>query len=237
MTDIKYWVAFGRIPSLGPVKFRLLDGYFGSLEEAWVAGLGELKAAGLDDRTARTILAQRPSISPDGEMGKLDRAHVKPINWHHPTYPPRLKEISDPAPVLYIRGEILPEDERSVAVVGTRKATAYGREAAGILARDLARNGVTIVSGLARGIDGIAHRAALEADRRTIAIFGSGLDIIYPSENAKLAHDVQNSGAVVSEFPLWTRPKAQNVPRRNRLMSGMILGTLVVEAGEKVVLC
>ena len=124
MTDIKYWVAFGRIPSLGPVKFRLLDGYFGSLEEAWVAGLGELKAAGLDDRTARTILAQRPSISPDGEMGKLDRAHVKPINWHHPTYPPRLKEISDPAPVLYIRGEILPEDERSVVVVGTRKATA-----------------------------------------------------------------------------------------------------------------
>ena len=230
-TDSKYWVAFSRIPQLGTVRFRLLEGYFGSLAEAWTASLGILKAAGIDDKTACGIVSHRPGISPDEEMEKLERARVKVINWNDPTYPPRLKEISDPPPILYIRGNLLPEDERSVAVVGTRRATTYGREAAHTLTRDLAWSGVTIVSGLARGIDATAHRAALESEGRTIAVFGSGLDIIYPSEHAKLAREIEAAGALLSEHPLGARPDARHFPRRNRLISGMTLGTLVVEAG------
>ena len=230
MTDIKYWVGFSRIPSVGPVRTRLLEAHFGSLERAWMASISDLRAAGIDTNTARSIMTQRPSVSPDDEMEKLDRAGIKAINWHHTTYPVRLKEISDPPSIRYVHGEILPEDERSVAVVGTRKATAYGREAASTLARDLARSDVTIVSGLARGIDAIAHRAALDAGGRTIAVFGSGLDVIYPSEHQRLAHEITKSGALVSEYPLGARPKASHFPMRNRIMSGMTLGTLVVEA-------
>ena len=202
MTDIKYWVAFNRIPNLGTVRFRLLEGHFTSLAEAWIAGPEEFKAAGIDNRTCAAIVSQRPDISPDAEMERLERAGVKAINWHDPTYPPRLKEIHDPPPVLYLRGgDLLPEDERSIAVVGTRKATAYGREAAGTLAHDLARGEVTIVSGLARGIDSIAHRAALEAGGRTVAVFGSGLDVVYPSEHARLSAEIEQAGALVSELP------------------------------------
>ena len=232
MNDTKYWVGFNRIPNLGTVTFRHLERYFGSLGEAWIASLGELKAAGIDDKRSRAIISHRAGISPDGEMEKLDRARVKTINWHDPMYPPRLKEISDPPPVLYLRGEILPEDERSVAVVGTRKATAYGREAARTLAQDLSRCGVTIVSGLARGIDAIAHRAALDSQGRTIAVFGNGLDIVYPSEHTKLSHEIAEAGAIISEHPLGAKPEARHFPRRNRLISGMTLGSLVIEAPE-----
>ena len=228
--DLKYWVAFSRLPNLGPVKFRHLEERFGSLEDAWSAGQGDLKAAGLDDRSARSVVTQRSSVDPDAEMDRLERSGSYVLNWHHPEYPPRLKEISDPPPLLFLRGKILPADERSVAVVGTRRATAYGREAAASLTRDLARNGVTIVSGLARGIDAIAHRAALEAGGRTIAVFGSGLDVVYPAEHAKLAREIEESGALSSEHPLGTKPTARHFPLRNRLISGMSLGTLVVEA-------
>lgn len=230
MEDIKFWVAFSRVPNMGPARTRLLERHFDSLEDAWIGSLGELKAAGIDDRTARAIVSLRSSISPDGEIENLSRAGVRVMNWHDISYPPRLKEIYDPPPVLYLLGDLLPADERSVAVVGTRKATAYGRETAATLARDLARNGVTVVSGLARGIDSIAHRAALDAGGRTIAVFGSGLDVVYPSEHARLAHDIQGTGVLVSEHPLGTKPKAGNFPLRNRVISGMTLGTLVVEA-------
>ena len=232
MGDIKYWVAFSRIPNLGTVRFRRLEAHFRSLEDAWGAGLSELQAAGIESKIARSIVSLRADISPDGEMEKLERAGVGAVNWHDPVYPPRLKEISDPPPVLYLRGEILPADERSVAVVGTRKATAYGREAASGLARDLAKSGVTIVSGLARGVDSIAHRAALDAGGRTIAVFGSGLDVVYPGEHVRLAREIMETGALVSEYALGVGPKAQHFPQRNRLISGLSLGTLVVEAGD-----
>ena len=216
----------------GTVTFRHLEVYFGSLGEAWIASLSELKSSGIDDKRSRAIISHRPSISPDGEMEKLETARVKTITWNDPMYPPRLKEISDPPPVLYVRGEILPQDERSVAVVGTRKATAYGREAARTLTQDLSRCGVTIVSGLARGIDAIAHRAALDSQGRTLAVFGSGLDIIYPSEHTKLAQEIAEVGAIISEHPIGVKPKASHFPLRNRIMSGMTLGSLVIEAPE-----
>ena len=123
-----------------------------------------------------------------------------------------------------MRGELLPEDERSIAVVGTRRATPYGREMAHRLATDMARAGIVIISGLARGIDGIAHRAALDAGQRTIAVMGSGADIIYPAEHSNLASDIASNGALVTEFSLGTRPNAGNFPRRNRIMAGMTPG-------------
>jgi len=232
MQEVKYWLAFNKIPGLGTARFRLLERHFPSLEQAWHADAGDLARAGLDRRVVSNVLKHRPLISPDEEAERLEREGILPLNWHDARYPARLKEIYDPPPVLYVRGELLPEDERSVAVVGTRRATAYGREATAAIVGDLARNGVTIVSGLARGIDGVAHRAALEAGGRTIGVLASGLDIIYPREHAGLARQIVERGALVSEYPLGMRPDARNFPRRNRIMSGMTLGTLVTEAGE-----
>ena len=231
--ELKYWTAFNRVPGVGRARFALLESHFGTLEHAWNAGLSELEAAGLDSRTAKSIVARRPTIDPDEEIKRIEESGSRAITWHDSDYPPRLKEIYDLPPVLYVKGELLPDDERSVAVVGTRKAKAYGREVAHRLSFDIARAGVTIVSGLARGIDAIAHRAAMEAGGRTLAVLGSGLDVMYPRENASLADEIVKNGALVSEHPLGTRPDAQNFPRRNRIMSGMTLGTVVVEAPER----
>lgn len=232
MDDIKYWVALNRVPQLGTVRFRRLEAYFGGLEDAWNAGPRDLKAAGIEDRPARELVAARGRTSPDDEVASLERSGVSAVNWHHPEYPARVKEIADPPPVLYYKGTLLPSDERAVAVVGTRSPTAYGREVAAALTADLAHNGITIVSGLARGVDGIAHRAALESGGRTIALLAGGLDNVYPREHTGLFQQIQQQGAVVSEYPLGVRPDSRNFPRRNRLISGMSLGTLVVEAGE-----
>ncbi|MCH7606678.1 MAG: DNA-protecting protein DprA [Chloroflexi bacterium] len=232
MEDIKYWLALNRVPRLGPVRFRRLESHFGAMEHAWAAGRAELKAAGIEDRVANEVLAAQKKISPDGEMESLHRAGVQAVNWHDEAYPPRLKQIADAPPVLYFKGTLVPADERSLAVVGTRGPTSYGREAATTLTTDLAQNGITIVSGLARGIDGVAHRAALEAGGRTIAVLAGGLDSVYPKEHTRLAQQAQENGALVSEYPLGVRPDPRSFPRRNRLISGISLGTLVVEAGE-----
>jgi len=232
MDQVKYWAALNRVPQLGTVRFRRLESYFGDLERAWNADLGELKAAGIDNRVAREIVNARSRLSPDAEIESLDRAGVNLMNWNHPDYPARLKEIPDPPPVLYFQGQLLPSDERSVAVVGTRSPTTYGREAAATLTADLAQCGITIVSGLALGIDGIAHRACLEKGGRTLAVVANGLDITYPKDHARLSQQIRETGAVVSEMPLGVRPDSRGFPRRNRLISGITLGTLVVEAGE-----
>ena len=232
MDGIEFWAALNLVPHLGTVRFRRLEAHFGDLANAWRASLSELKAAGIEDRPAQAVLAAQSRISPEAEVQRLDRAGVKLLNWHHSEYPPRLKEIHDPPPVLYYKGTLLPADERAVAVVGTRSPTSYGREAAASLAGDLARNGITIVSGLARGIDGIAHRAALDNGGRTIAVLANGLDTVYPREHTGLFQQAQEAGAVVSEYPLGVRPDPRFFPRRNRLISGMSLGTLVIEAPE-----
>ena len=200
------------------------------MSRAWAASPEELRVAGIEERPAREIVAARSRVSPDAELQRLAHAGVEAINWHDSSYPPRLKEIADPPPVLYFKGSLLPSDERAVAIVGTRGPTSYGREAAARMSNDLAVNGITIVSGLARGIDGIAHRAALDAGGRTIAVLANGLDSVYPREHAGLCQQVQGQGAAVSEYPLGVRPDARRFPRRNRLISGMSLGTLVVEA-------
>ena len=232
VSELKYWIAFNRVRRIGRARVAILEAHFGSLSEAWGASSAQLQQAGLDSRTTATAARSRSRIDPDAEMERVQQAGVTALTWHDDGYPPRLKEIYDKPPVLYVKGEILPEDERSLAVVGTRRPTAYGREVARQVTSDLAQNGLTIVSGLAKGVDGIVHRAALETGARTIAVMGSGLDVMYPREHGELASRIAENGAVVSEFPLGTRPDSQNFPRRNRIISGMSLGTLVAEAPE-----
>lgn len=231
--ELKYWVSFSKIPGIGRVKISQLLEYFSTLRDAWEAPSGELKKAGLDSKSITALVSLRSKISPDIEMDNLNKYRVKAITCNAPDYSHRLKEIHDYPPLIYVRGSILPEDECCLAVVGTRRPTAYGRQVTEELITDLAKNKITVVSGLAKGIDSIAHRAALDVGGRTLAVFASGLDIVYPAENARLARDIMECGALVSEYPLGTRPKADNFPRRNRIMSGISLGVLVIEAGEK----
>jgi DNA processing protein len=230
--ELQYWVGFSLIPRIGRVKFSQMEGYFGDLREAWQATPIELKHAGLDSGAVNAITYWRPKISLEAEVEKLDRYGVKVLSFHDPDYPSRLKEIYDYPPVLYVRGSFLPQDEWCLAVVGTRRSTVYGRQVTEEIVADLVQNKITIVSGLAKGIDSVAHQAALEAGGRSIAVFASGPDIVYPAENATLARNIIQQGAVISEHPLGTRPKADNFPRRNRIMSGLSLGVLVVEAAE-----
>jgi len=230
--DIKYWVGFSLIPGIGRVKLTQLENYFGNLGKAWEAVPADLKHAGLDSHSIHAITSWQPKISLDTEMEKLDSYGVKVFTCHDPDYPSRLKEIYDYPPVLYVRGSLLPEDEWCLAVVGTRRATVYGRQVTEEIVADLAQSKITIVSGLAKGIDSIAHRSALDVSGRSIAVFGCGLDIVYPSENAELARQIIRQGALISEYPLGTKPKPEHFPRRNRIMSGLSLGVLIVEADE-----
>jgi DNA processing protein len=232
-TEIKYWIGFTRIPGIGKVRISLLKKHFGSLARAWAAPRSELLRAGLDSGTTENLIAGRSGIDLDHDLSLIEKYKIKVITFESPDYPVLLKETHDHPAVLYVRGTLAAADADSVAVVGTRKATSYGRQVTEDLVSSLALNGITIISGLARGIDTIAHRAALEAGGRTIAVFACGLDIVYPPENLKLAKDILENGALVSEHPLGTKPKPENFPRRNRILSGLSLGVLVVESGEK----
>jgi DNA processing protein len=231
--ELQYWVAFARVPQIGRARFSLLEAHFGRLEDAWRAGASELQAAGLTGNALSALLAARGGIAPEAELEQLDRLGVRALTWHDEAYPTRLKEIFDRPPLLYVRGELAAADEWSVAIVGTRRATVYGRQAAEELAAGLARNGVTVVSGLARGIDAIAHKAALAAGGRTVAALACGLDLVYPPENLKLAQEITGHGALVSDYPLATQPRSEYFPRRNRIMVGLSLGVLVVEGDVK----
>lgn len=228
--DLKYWVGFSLVPGVGPARITLLLQRFGSLARAWEASAVDLRDAGLDARTIASVDRRRTSLDLDAELGRLAAQGVRALSWEDPEYPQLLREIDDPPPVLYVRGELVGDDRTAVAVVGTRRASVYGREATTRLVGDLARHKVTIVSGLARGIDTAAHRAALEAGGRTIAVLACGLDLVYPAENAGLAREIARHGALVSEHPLGVRPESSHFPRRNRIMSGLSLGVLVVEA-------
>jgi DNA processing protein len=231
--QLQYLIGFTYVPGIGRVKLSLLQSYFGDLERAWMASMDELQSAGLDVKAAKALIATRADICLDDELVKLERLNVKALSADDPLFPPRLREIYDSPLLIYVRGTLLREDECAVAVVGTRHPSVYGRQAAEEITKELARNRVTIISGLAAGIDAVAHRAAIEAGGRTIAVAECGLDMVYPSSHVALARQVMEHGALVSEFPLGTRPKAEHFPQRNRIISGMSLGVLVVEAGEE----
>ena len=229
----EYWIAFASVDGIGPTKTLRLNERFGSLHLAWTQSAEALHQAGIDGPTARRFVQARQKLDLHAELARLDRAGVEAITWDDAErYPRLLRHIAYPPVVLYVRGELQPRDELAVSLVGTRLPSAYGRQVAQKLAGELAAKGVTIVSGLARGIDAEAHRAALAAGGRTLAVLGSGLDVMYPREHAGLARDIARAGAVISEYPLGTKPDAVHFPARNRIVSGLSLGAIVVEAGD-----
>ena len=229
-----YWVALSRVPRLGSARFRLLESFFdGDLSAAWEAPARELRAAGVGRAVAQSIVSARETSSPDQELSRLRDAGVAAINWHDPAYPQRLTETDDAPPVLYLRGRLPAVNAPSIAVVGTRRPTGYGCRITADLCSSLAAHGAVVVSGLALGIDACAHKSTVDAGGVTVAVLGNGLDTVYPRENLRLAERiVAAGGAIISEFPIGVRPEASNFPRRNRIISGMTLGTLVTEAGE-----
>ena len=231
--DAPYYLAFARVKGIGPVRLRALLGYFGSLRRAWGADAFELASSGLDNKSAAALIEARTRVRPDAELESLAKAGVTALTWAQPEYPRLLREVADPPPALFIKGQLLPSDEVAVAIVGTRRPTAYGREVAEMLAAELAKRNITVVSGMARGIDGCAHAAAIKAGGRTIAVLGCGVDVVYPPEHRHLAGQIQEHGALVSDYPLGTGPDAVNFPPRNRIISGLSLGVVVVEADER----
>jgi DNA processing protein len=231
-----YWVAFNRVLGIGPARFRLLLEYFrDDLALAWRADSQELAQAGLPQKTIEAFLAQRRNIEPGREMERLRKAQVSLLTWRDAAYPALLREIDDSPPVLYLRGTLTEADRFALAVVGTRNSDSYGQQVTERLVTELARGQVTIVSGLALGIDSLAHCAALDAGGRTIAVLACGLDIVYPAQNVRLARRIVESGqgVLLSEHPLGMRPESGSFPSRNRIISGVSQGVLVVEAGEK----
>ena len=229
-----YWLALGRVPGLGSVGFKKLTACFPDPTRAFAASEAELQEiAGLDRDAARGLIHFSAWDEVLAEIKRARAVGVRIVSFDAPDYPSRLGMIADPPPFLYARGSLRGEDDKAVAIVGSRSASDYGRKVARDLAYNLAAMGFTVVSGMARGIDGAAHEAALDAGGRTIAVLGSGVDIVYPPEHEKLYRRIVENGAVLSELPLGTKPLAFNFPGRNRLISGVALGVVVVEATEK----
>ncbi len=229
----RYYLGFNLVPGIGPARLAHLLHWFGSVEAAWQASTSDLAAAGLDNKACAALAEVRRRHDLDRELERLARLDIQVVTLLDADYPRLLKEIPNAPPLLYVRGTLAASDEWAVAVVGTRSPTTYGKEATRHIVTELAHNGITIVSGLAAGIDTVAHSAAIEAGGRTLAVLGNGLDTIYPERNYALAEQVMQQGALISDYPLGTRPHAANFPPRNRIISGLTLGTLVVEAGDR----
>ena len=232
-SERQYWVSFHRISGVGSARITRLLERFDSLEAAWHASEREIRAAGLPSDIVEEILIERRRIDPEHETAVLARHDVTALTLEDDDYPRLLRHIPLPPPVLYVRGNLLPTDELAIGVVGTRRATAYGTDMTARISRGLAQAGVTLVSGLALGIDTVAHRVAVETGSRTIAVFGCGLDTIYPHQNRHLAEQIVENGALVSEYPMGTKPDARNFPVRNRIISGLSRGVVVIEAPSR----
>lgn len=229
----RFWLGLAMVKGIGPGRARALLEHFGSPRSVWQADAAELARAKLPDRVAQSLLVARDKLDLQAELAAVEAAGYQLLTWDDDAYPRRLREIHSPPLVLYVEGEILEADSRAVAIVGTRNATDYGKGMTAEIAGYLAGRGVTIVSGLARGIDGIAHRAALKAGGRSIAVLGSGLDVIYPPEHGNLANQIAEAGGLVSDYPLGTEPEPVNFPPRNRIISGLSLAVIVIEAGAR----
>jgi len=231
--DRAYWIALCSIAGIGPVRFQRLVELCGGAEAAWHASPFKLAAAGLERRSIEALLNLRSHTTAHAISERLRQLGISTLTLEDDAYPANLREIADPPPVLFVRGALTGQDALAVALVGTRRATAYGTAVAERLATDLAAAGVTVVSGLARGVDTAAHRAAVDAGGRTLAVLGNGLDQVYPPSNTQLAERIVHSGALVSEFPPGTPPDAINFPRRNRIIAGLSRVTVIIEAGDR----
>ena len=233
MQEREAWLAFSHVRGMGAVRFKKLLNFFGTLDVAWQAPEEALKEAGMTEKLIQTLRETNRSFDPVSVKDKLTSKGIKVLIWSDEHYPPHLLEIAQPPPVLYCLGEITEADKLAMAIVGTRNVTSYGKQLCKDTAAYLAGHGITIVSGLARGVDAIAHQAALEIGGRTIAVLGSGVDVIYPPEHRKLAEEIIKNGAVISDYPPGTKPDGINFPPRNRIISGLSRGTIVIEAGER----
>jgi len=232
--DIFYWLALSLTHGLGSVLIKRLLDRFKTPEAVFHAPLKDLmQIEGLGERVAREIQKGPPEKAVKREVALLEKVGGTIVTLEDEAYPKRLKDIYDPPVLLYVRGDLRREDELAVAIVGSRKTSPYGRWFTEKIGRDLAGQGVTIVSGLARGIDSVAHMGALQGGGRTIAVLGCGIDVIYPSENRDLFNQIVRHGAVVSEFPMGSRPEGGHFPRRNRIISGLSIGVVIVQASAK----
>lgn len=229
-----YWLALSLVKGLGYRHLLRLVEAFGSPKAAWEAPPSLLDEIEASPTLKDGLLSARRKLDLDQEMARVQAAQAYLLTFDDPQYPANLKTIDAPPPVLYVRGELRSEDELAITVVGTRSASSYGREATFRLARELAIHGVTVVSGLAYGVDSAAHHGALAGSGRTIAVFGCGIDRVYPTGNAALAEEIldKRAGAWITEFPIGTPPSGSNFPRRNRTMAGLARAVLVTEAPE-----
>jgi len=232
-THLLDWLALSLTPGLGPTKARKLVERFGSPDAIFAASLTELESTGMQAVSAQSIATGKSAGLAREEIARAASADITVISLHDPSYPPRLKEIYDPPLILYVRGAVDVLARPGIAMVGTRHPTPYGSGMAERLACDLAGQGLAIISGMARGVDTASHRGAIAAKGKTIAVFGTGVDVIYPKENSRLAEQILAlGGALISEFCLGSFAAPQNFPIRNRILSGMSVGVLVVEAAE-----
>jgi len=230
--DIDKWLRLIRADGVGPTTFARLLKYFGSADRALGASVSELsKVDGIGFKTAEQIAATRNKFDTAAELKLAAKLGVWLVSTQDKRYPPVLKQIYDPPPVLYVKGTLTRQDNLAISIVGTRRCSLYGQEQASRLAHFLSSAGFTTISGMARGIDTAAHHGALSADGRTIAVQGCGLANVFPPENKKLFERIAESGACISELPLQYEPKSENFPPRNRIIAGLSLGTIVVEAG------
>jgi DNA processing protein len=230
--EIFYWLALSLTPGVGGIFIKRLLDRFQTPEAVFQAPLEELlQIEGLGEKVAREIQKGPVDKKVEKELSLLGEVGGKIMTIKDESYPKRLKEIYDPPPLLYVRGELKEEDELAVAIVGSRKTTPYGRWITEKMGQELARHGITIVSGMARGIDSHAHWGALSGAGRTIAVLGSGVDVVYPPENRNLYKRIIDQGAVLSEFPMSSPPEGGHFPKRNRIISGLSIGVVVVQAG------
>jgi len=230
--DLPFWVAFSHVPGIGPARLAALLARFGGVAAAWRAPAGALDDL-LDQRTRAAFLTTRAGLDIEGALDRLRAAGIRAVSRDDPAYPPRLGRIAYPPYLLYVRGRADLLGSLAVAVVGTRRPSDYGQRAAARIAGDLAAAGVTVVSGLALGVDAAAHQAALDAGGDTVAVLGCGVDVAYPPRNRRLAARIAEEGALVGEYPPGRPPDAGNFPARNRIVSGLARATVVVEAGIK----
>src|ERR1700730_10788853 len=229
-----YWLALRRARGVGPRTCKLLIEKFGTPEKIFQLNSEEIAAAGVPRNTARSITEVRDFEALEKELCELPNIGARLIKWSDADYPSNLRQIADPPPFLFVRGPAHLTDSNCIAVVGARAASDIGRRMAQRLGLELAAKGFTVVSGLARGIDGEAHQGALDAHGKTLAVLGCGVDVIYPAEHRKLAEAIiAGGGALISELPIGTQPLAENFPTRNRILSGLCLGVVIVEAAEK----
>jgi len=231
---IEHWLTLNMLPGIGASRCQKLLKHFGSAQAVLEADLNELQhVSGIGEYTARQIVKFRDKLDIEKEISKIEKQKVSIVTFADDNYPSNLKTIFDPPIVLYVKRKLLPEDRIAIAMVGTRRSTTYGKMVAEKLSKELAERDITVVSGLARGIDTCAHRGALSSGGRTIAVLGCGIDICYPPENKALFDEISEHGAVVSEFPIGTPPEKTNFPIRNRIISGLSLGAVIVEAGSR----